>query len=151
MFSKRNNVNNFCLINRIDWASFEIKEYYFSGIKLMGSEIKPILSGQVSMKGSYGKMNVSREMYMYNMYIYGTNYRERKLLLKRKEIIRILTFMQVGWVLLPECIYKVNNLIKIKFALSKHLCRSDKKAKEKKFYKMFRDEAKSYLINKISI
>lgn len=141
----------FCITNGIDWGGFEIKEHYHAGIKLLGSEIKPILKGQVSMKASYGKMSVSREMYIYNMYVHGTKYKERKLLLKRKQIIRISTFMKTGWVLMPEHIYKINNLIKIKFALAKHLGRVDKKAKEKRMYKMFRQEAKEYLITKVSI
>ena len=151
MLVKQKINQEFFINNRIDWKNYDKKECYDAGMKLISCEIKPILRGQVSLKGSYGKMDVNSEFYINNMYVYSTDYRKRKLLLNRKEIIRINTLMQSSYILIPECIYKYNNLLKIKLWLAKNIAKRDKKEKMKKIYQDFRKEARLNLLGKIAI
>ena len=147
--NQKNQKDYFCVSNRIDWSLFTVKEHYNAGIKLLSIEVKPILKSQISLKGAYGKI-YNGQAYIFNMYIYGTDYRQRKLLFNKKEIIRIYTFMKTGWILVPEKIYKTNtsNLLKIKFFLAKHLGKTDKRKQEKRLYQEFRKEVRSCLDEK---
>ena len=147
----KNTPQAFEIKNRIDWLSWNVKEYYEVGLKLLPEEIKPILKGSFSLKGSYAKMSVSGEMFMYNMYVFSTRYRERKILLHKKQIIKINTFMRTGYVLIPEVIYKVNNLLKLRMALAKHVPKKDKKAKERKLFQAIKEEAKFSSLHKIRV
>ena len=81
-------------------ASFQyfLLEKFESGIQLLGSEVKAIKEGNINIKEAYVKFN-KNELYLVGMHI--SNYshqgysghdpvRERKLLLHKSEIIKII-------------------------------------------------------------
>lgn len=76
---------------------FELEEKLIAGIQLFGTEIKSIRAGKASLVDSYCRFERS-ELYLTGMhiaeYVMGTHWnhsptRERKLLLKRKELYKL--------------------------------------------------------------
>lgn len=114
------------IINRRASYDYFIKEKYEAGIQLVGTEIKSIRKGQVSINDSYARIK-DNEMYLINMYI--SKYeegnifnhderRERKLLLHKKEIIKINHEITTkGYTIIPLKIYFVRNKIKVSIGL----------------------------------
>ncbi|MFA9290548.1 MAG: SsrA-binding protein SmpB [Solirubrobacteraceae bacterium] len=116
--------------NRKAKFNFEFIEKFDAGIQLLGTEIKSIRMGKVSIAESFCEFKNS-ELYIVNMHIeeysYGGKYynhvakRERKLLLKAKEIKKLLKEVKnVGLTIIPTRLY-VNDrgLAKLIIALSK--------------------------------
>ena len=77
--------------------NYEVLENYTTGIKLLGSEIKSIREGDVSINESYCYIN-NGEIFIKGMYIKEYKFssylnheenRERKLLLNKNEILKI--------------------------------------------------------------
>lgn len=112
-------------------ASFEFffLEEYSAGMVLTGTEIKSIREGKVSMADAYCIFNKG-ELYVKNLniskYENGTHYnheplRERKLLLKRKELKKLESKLtDKGLTIIPTRVY-INDtgLAKIDIALAK--------------------------------
>ena len=81
------------MVNRKVRFNYDILEEYKAGIVLIGSEVKSIKSGDVSVDGSYCFFK-DGELFIKNMYVkpYESSRnemdprRDRKLLLKKKEI-----------------------------------------------------------------
>ena len=85
------------ILNRKAKHDYFIKDTYEAGIELVGTEIKSIRKGSVNINDCYGRVK-NNEIFLTNMYIAkydeGNRFnhderRERKLLLHKKEIIRI--------------------------------------------------------------
>ena len=85
------------IVNRKAHHDYFIKETYEAGIELKGTEIKSIRKGNANINDSYARVKNS-EIYLTNMFIgkyeEGNIFnhderRERKLLLHKKEIIKI--------------------------------------------------------------
>ncbi|XOD67083.1 MAG: SsrA-binding protein SmpB [Flavobacteriales bacterium Tduv] len=83
--------------NRKASFEYELLDEYVSGIQLLGTEIKSIRQNKASISESFCQMK-NGQLYIFNMYIseydLGTNSnhaprRERKLLLKRKELLKL--------------------------------------------------------------
>ena len=81
-------------------ANFDylIEEKYVAGIELLGTEVKSLRLGHANINDAYG-LEKNGELFISNMYIAEYTYkgyvshpekRERKLLLKKKEIIDII-------------------------------------------------------------
>ena len=77
---------------------YEILDKYIAGIQLVGTEIKAIREGKASLADSFCEFNDRGELFVVNMFIneysHGTHYnhqpkRERKLLLKKKELKKL--------------------------------------------------------------
>ena len=90
--------NNINIKNRRASFDYEIIETFTAGLVLTGTEIKSLRQGKAGLTDTYC-MGENREIWVKNMYIaeysYGsynnhTTHRDRKLLLNRKEINRIL-------------------------------------------------------------
>ena len=111
-------------------ASFEyfLLDTYEAGIALCGSEVKSIRNGGVSLDDSYVVIR-GTNVYIKNMYIKPyektTAYqvderRDRKLLLNKKEILKLSRELNdVGLTIVPTKMYFKNNLVKIQIALAK--------------------------------
>ncbi len=112
-------------------ASFEFffLEEYSAGMVLTGTEIKSIREGKVSMADAYCIFNKG-ELYVKNLniskYENGTHYnheplRERKLLLKRKELKKLESKLtDKGLTIIPTRVYiNDSGLAKIDIALAK--------------------------------
>ncbi len=129
-------------------ALFDYKflETIEAGLVLFGHEVKSIKSGHVSLKGSYFSFrynNGQPEIYLIGSHVskykqaghlddYNPD-RERKVLLKKKEIIRLLNKKEDGGLtLVPVKIYTKHSLIKIELALAQGKKQYDKRADLKK-------------------
>lgn len=110
-------------------AEYEIIETYEAGIALEGSEVKSLRNRQtVSFKDSFVRVQEG-EAWLYNLYIAPYPYatikppdplRNRKLLLHKREILRIMgKVKEKGYTLIPTRLYFKNGKVKVEIALAK--------------------------------
>ena len=119
---------------------YYILETYECGIVLKGTEIKSIRLGKFSIKESYVRVK-DYELYIINMHIskydYGNifnhdEYRNRKLLMSKKEIIKLGQKVKLeGLTLVPTKVYLQEGLCKIEIALCKGKKLYDKRQSQK--------------------
>jgi SsrA-binding protein len=116
-------------VNKEAKAEYEIIESYEAGIVLEGSEVKALRNKQtVSFKDSFIRIEEG-EAWLYNLYIAPYKHatikppdpsRKRKLLLHKREILRLMGKVQEkGYTLIPLSIYFKNNKVKVEIALAK--------------------------------
>ncbi len=120
---------------------YDIKEKFNAGLKLFGVEVKAIKTGKVSLPGAIVKVENKRAFLRgASIGLYQPKNtpqdlspnRPIELLLNKKEI----SYLQgkqkeKGLILLPLKLYNKNNLIKLEFAVAKHLKKIDKREKIK--------------------
>ncbi|WP_448584750.1 SsrA-binding protein SmpB [Thermocrinis sp.] len=110
-------------------AEYEIIETYEAGIALEGSEVKALRNKQtVSFKDSFVRIE-NGEAWLYNLYIAPYRYatikppdplRKRKLLLHKREILRLLgKVQQKGYTIIPIRVYFKNGKVKVEIALAR--------------------------------
>lgn len=114
--------------NRKAYFDYFIEREIECGIVLSGTEIKSIRKGSANLKDTYARIK-NNEVYIINMYIApyeeGNRYnvperRERKLLLKRNEIVKLKSeVMKDGYSLIPLKLYFKGNYAKILLGLCK--------------------------------
>lgn len=114
--------------NKKAYFDYFIEEEYECGIVLTGTEIKSIRKGSTNLKDTYARIK-NNEVFILNMYIApyeeGNRFnvperRSRKLLLNKKEIIKIKSeVMKDGYSLIPLKLYFKNNNVKILLGLCK--------------------------------
>lgn len=107
----QNKVN---ILNRKARFNYELLDKYEAGLVLYGTEIKSIREGKASISESFCQF-INDELYVINMtveeYFFGTRYnhpikRERKLLLQKKEINKILRkTKETGLTIVPTRLY----------------------------------------------
>lgn len=112
--------------NKKAFHDFEIVDRYEAGITLMGSEVKSVKEGRVSIKESYGKF-IKGELYLISMHIAEymgcaafnhETLRERKLLLHKKELRKLRMKVETaGMTIVPLRVYRKKHLIKVEVAL----------------------------------
>ncbi len=124
-------------------ASFEyfLLDKYNAGIVLVGSEVKSLRNGGVSLEDSYivirGTSVIIKNMYIKpyektSMFIVDER-RDRKLLLNKKEILKLARELNdVGLTIVPTKLYFDKNLIKLEIALAKGKKLYDKRESIKK-------------------
>ncbi|MBU1783243.1 SsrA-binding protein SmpB, partial [Patescibacteria group bacterium] len=135
-------------VNKRAHFDYEVLETFKAGLVLFGHEVKAVKNGQINLLGSYvvfknlaGK--VLPEMYLINAHISQYKYtsslgeynpiRSRKILLKKKEIRRLVGKTQEpGLTLVPLKIYTNHSFIKLEFALTKGKKKYDKREAIKK-------------------
>jgi SsrA-binding protein len=108
--------------------NYFIDETYETGIVLKGSEIKSCREGKVNIKDGYAKIK-NGELYLVNThispYIHANQFnhdplRERKLLLHKREIKRLIGKIQEkGMTLIPISMYLMNGKAKVELGLGK--------------------------------
>ncbi len=129
--------------NKKAYYEYHVIEKYTTGIKLIGSEIKPVKDNKVSVKEAYCFIK-DGEVFIKGMHI-STNknsnkydnhdpYRERKLLLNKKEIRNLEKGIEAkGMTLIPLNIHLNNTgLIKVMIGLCKGKKTHDKRETIKK-------------------
>lgn len=140
--SKKKN-NRTIIDNRKARHNYNILEYIEAGIVLSGTEIKSIRSGTVNLSDAYARIS-NEEVFLSNMYIkhyeqgnrYNKDeYRERKLLLHKKEIQRLLgKIKEKGYTLIPVNLHWSRDKVKVDLGLCKskklHDKRDDLKQKD---------------------
>lgn len=116
-------------VNRKAFHDFHIFEKYTAGIVLFGTEIKSVRKGAVNLKDSFAKIE-DGEIWLYSCHIspyeQGNRYnkepeRKRKLLLNRKEILKMLgKIKKEGYTIIPlEMFISKNGYAKLEIALAK--------------------------------
>ncbi|MCB4809380.1 SsrA-binding protein SmpB [Tamlana sp. 62-3] len=118
------------ILNRKARFNYEILDKYTAGIVLSGTEIKSIRSGKASIAESFCEFNEQSELFVINMtieeYLYGTYYNhkpkaQRKLLLNKRELKKLLKEVQnTGLTIIPLRLF-INDkgLAKLDIALAK--------------------------------
>ena len=114
------------IVNRKAHHDYFVKSTYEAGIELMGTEIKSIRLGNVNINDSYARIK-DNEVFLVNMYIgkyeEGNIFnhderRSRKLLLHKKEIIRINHEIETNkYTLIPLKLYFKKNKLKVELGL----------------------------------
>ncbi|HSG31462.1 MAG TPA: SsrA-binding protein SmpB [Thermodesulfobacteriota bacterium] len=122
--------------NRTALRDYHIEEKIEAGIELKGSEVKSLRLSQASLKESFGIVR-DGQIYLVNSYIApyveANNFnhepkRERKLLLHRKEINKLIGKSQSkGYTLVPLKIYFKNKFAKLELGLGKGKKNIDKR------------------------
>jgi len=112
--------------NKKAYFNYEILESLEAGISLLGSEVKSTREGKISLKESYAEIKEG-EVFLLNCHIslYEASnrfnhepLRERKLLLHRREIKRLMgKVKEKGWTLIPTKVM-INDKGKIKVEIS---------------------------------
>ena len=123
-------------LNRKARFNFFFEEIYEAGIILKGSEIKSVRNGKVNIADSYA-VEKDGEIYLINSHI--SSYKqasyvdhnpvaERKLLLNKREINKVIGKMQrEGFTLIPTRMYFKKGKAKIEIAVAKGKKQFDKR------------------------
>lgn len=122
--------------NRKARYDYHVDGTFEAGIVLKGTEVKSIRAGKASLHEAFAYLN-NREVWLKNMYIkpyeHGSYYnhderRDRKLLLKKKEINDIeRNINQKGFTLIPLKLYFKGGYAKILMGLAKGKKQYDKR------------------------
>ncbi|MCD6595464.1 SsrA-binding protein SmpB [bacterium] len=115
--------------NRKAFRDYDISETFEAGIVLVGSEVKSIRAGMISLKDSFAKIK-NGELWLYGMhispYVKSSVFqpepgRRRKLLMHKREIIRIKSKTEErGLTLIPLEVYiNARGKVKIKIGIAK--------------------------------
>ncbi|MDT8272846.1 MAG: SsrA-binding protein SmpB [Desulfomonilia bacterium] len=141
--------------NKTARHSYDILETVEAGIMLEGPEVKSLRGGGGSIKDSYAMVR-GNEIFLNNVHIspyaQATIFnrepkRPRKLLLHRREILRLSTKVkEKGLTLVPLSIYLKGSLIKVELGLAKGKRAHSKKEalKERDVQREMEREAKSW-------
>ena len=140
MSIKKNNGLKIICLNRKASFNYFLIDFFEAGLVLRGSEIKSVRNGKVSIADSYG-IEKNGEIYLINSHIpvykeasYSNHnpYAERKLLLNRREINKLIGKMnQEGLTLVPTKMYFKKGKAKIEIAVGKGKKNFDKRQTKK--------------------
>lgn len=128
--------------NRKAGFNYEILEKYTAGMELFGFEVKSLRKSQGSLEGSYVNIK-GGEAWIIGLYIppyqVGNTpkeydpYRERKLLLTKKEIMALDRARETkGLTIVPLSVYNKNGILKVEIAIAKGKKKFDKRETLKK-------------------
>lgn len=115
--------------NRIFHREYEAIDTYEAGIALVGAEVKSIKQRNIKLENAFGKI-IDSELYLVNaeipIYRFAQPHdydavRRRKLLLHKKEIIKLQTKLQAGGrlTIIPIACYTKGRHIKLSIALAR--------------------------------
>ena len=140
MSNKTNTGFKIITINRKASFNFFFKEIFEAGIVLKGSEIKSVRAGKINIADSYA-IEKKGELFLINSHI--SSYKEasysnhspneeRKLLLNKREINKLIGKMQRdGFTIVPTKMYFKKGKAKIELAVAKGKKQFDKRAVKK--------------------
>lgn len=127
-------------VNKKAYHDYEIQEKFEAGIVLVGSEIKSLRNGKVSLKEAYVSfvhgeallkgMNIS--IYKEATYNNHDETRDRKLLLHKREIGKLANKCKLqGFTVIPLKLYFKDGLVKVEIALARGKSLYDKRQSDK--------------------
>ena len=129
------------LTNRAAFHEYHILDKYEAGIVLKGTEVKSTMTGRIQLKESYVAVK-DNEVWLFNAHIspytHGNRQnheplRTRKLLLKRREIIKLIKETSIkGMTLVVTQVYWKNGRIKFEIGVAKGKKLYDKRETELK-------------------
>ena len=124
--------------NKKAYFDFLLFDKFEAGICLLGTEIKSIRKHGANLKDSYVKIDDNLEMFLINCHIspydFGNIFnheprRDRKLLLNKKEILKIQNkIKQEKYTIVPTKMYFRKSYLKVEIALAKGKKLFDKRA-----------------------
>ena len=122
--------------NRKAYHDYHIDETHEAGVVLTGTEIKSVRAGSVNLRDSYAQVR-NGEMWLMNVHIAPYEpasrqnvdpYRDRKMLMHRKEILRLFGKAQEkGLTLIPLRLYLKKNKAKVEIGLARGKKEYDKR------------------------
>jgi SsrA-binding protein len=122
--------------NRKAFHDYEILETFEAGIVLLGTEVKSIRAGSVSLRDSYAGPEAG-EIFLYNVHISPYTHRgyaqheplrKRKLLLRSEEIRKLIArTVEKGLTLVPLRLYFKNGRVKAAIGLARGKKTHDKR------------------------
>ncbi len=122
------NKNDVQIKNREINFKYEIIEKFECGIELKGTEVKSVRDGMANLKDSFALIR-DNEVILKNMHIspyeHGNIYnvnptRDRKLLVHKKEILKMLNYIkQGGYTLVPSRVYTKGRWFKVELCICK--------------------------------
>ena len=128
-------------VNKKAYHDYTIEETYEAGMVLLGTEIKSVRAGKVSLKESYVSF-VNGEAFVKDMHISAykeatyNNHdetRDRKLLMHKREISKLGVKCRVqGYTCVPLRLYFKDGKVKMEIALAKGKTLYDKRESDKK-------------------
>ena len=127
--------------NKEAYHNYFILDTYEAGIQLTGTEVKSARAGRVNLKDAYALVR-DGEAWLLNAHISPYSHgnrqnhepdRDRRLLLHKKEIIKLQSKIQEkGLTIVPTKLYFKGNLIKCELGIAKGKKFYDKRAEEAK-------------------
>ncbi len=136
--------------NKKAFHDYEVLEKFEAGVELRGTEVKSIRAARINLLDSYA-LCVDGELFLHHMHISPFEqgsifnhdpYRKRKLLLHRKEIVRLGSDVEKRHLtLIPLTVYFKDKWVKIELGLCKGRKKYDKRQK------IAADESKRRLAN----
>ncbi len=143
-------------VNRKAYHDYDILETYEAGIVLRGSEVKAAREGRVNLRDAFARVK-DGEIYLVNAHISPYRHasthesidprRERKLLLHKREIMRLAGRVQErGLTLVPLRMYLKGPYIKVELALARGRKLHDKReiARRRTIEREIREELKRW-------
>ena len=140
MSTKKNNGLKIICLNRKASFNYFLIDQYEAGLVLRGSEIKSVRNGKVSIADSYG-VEKDGEIFLINSHIpvykqasYSNHnpYAERKLLLNKREISKLIgKINKEGLTIVPTKMYFKKGKAKIEIAVAKGKKNFDKRQSKK--------------------
>ena len=129
------------LKNRKARFNYEILEDYEAGLELVGTEVKSIRQGKVSIDEAFARF-FKDELYIIGMHVkpyeFGNQFnhdplRKRKLLLQKRELNKIaIKVQEKGLTIVPLSLYIKNGWVKIQIGIGKGKKLYDKRETKKK-------------------
>lgn len=114
--------------NRKARHDYFVDDRYETGIALVGTEVKSMRAGKVSLRDSYADV-IGSEVFLHNMHVSpyekGNQFnhepkRTRKLLLHKQEIRKLIGLtQQKGFTLIPLKVYFKRGKVKVELALAR--------------------------------
>jgi SsrA-binding protein len=110
------------IVNRRAKHEYEFLDTYQAGMVLTGVEVKFIRDGKLSFVDSYC-MFYDGELFMKNVSISGIGTdnikRDRKLLLRKRELVKLQKSLDKGLSIIPYRIYQIKNTLKVDIVLAR--------------------------------
>lgn len=130
------------IINRKAYHEYTMTQEFEAGIKLVGSEVKPLRAGEANFQDAYCIV-IDNQVVLRNLFIaknkmaHYTNHeekRERILLLNKREVIKIADEVKTnnGLTIIPVEIFESKGKFKVKICLAKGKKLWDKRESIKK-------------------
>ena len=140
--ANKNQIEKLISSNKKAYFDYLLFDKFEAGIALLGTEIKSIRKNGANLKDCYVKITPNLEAYLINCHIspyeFGNIYnheprRDRKLLLNKKEILKILNkIKQEQYTIVPTKMYFSSRWVKVEIALAKGKKLYDKRESIKK-------------------
>lgn len=142
MKNEKNNSQKLISSNKKAYFDYNLYDKFEAGIALLGTEIKSIRSNGANLSDCYVKISQNLEAELINCHISPYKFgninnheerRDRKLLLNKKEILKILNKVkQEKYTIVPTKMYFSSRWVKVEIALAKGKKLYDKRDSLKK-------------------